>query len=94
MTVTSYPPATLLPEKILAQAGGKRRPPTHASTDSSTYTSQEEIPDLTRTRFDIASETQTKKLERGWAKYRKQQGLDLYGKNGSAKPAELGYHHH
>ena len=45
-------------------------------------------------RFDIASEIQTKKLERGWAKYRKQEGLDLYGKNESAKPAELGHQHH
>ena len=45
-------------------------------------------------RFDLAPETQTKKLERGWAKYRKQQGLDLYGKNAPAKPAELGYQHH
>ena len=31
-------------------------------------------------RFHIASEEQTKNVEKGWAKYRKLEGLDLYGK--------------
>jgi hypothetical protein len=34
-------------------------------------------------RFQIVPQTQIKKLEREWAKYRKQEGLDLYGKNES-----------
>ncbi len=45
-------------------------------------------------RFNIASAIQTKKLEKAWAKYRKREGLDLYGKNESAIPAELGHQHH
>lgn len=32
-------------------------------------------------RFGVASPAETKALEREWAKYRKQHGLDLYGKS-------------
>jgi hypothetical protein len=45
-------------------------------------------------RFQIVPQTQIKKLEREWAKYRKQEGLDLYGKNESGVPTEAGCQHH
>ena len=38
---------------------------------------------LALTRFDIASREVTKKLEREWGKYRKLNGLDLYGNSES-----------
>jgi len=40
---------------------------------------------LALARFDIASPTVTKKMEKEWAKYRVQNGLDLYGQ--AAAPA-------
>ena len=36
---------------------------------------------LALARFGITSPAAAKALERGWAKYRNQQGLDLYGKS-------------
>jgi hypothetical protein len=39
-------------------------------------------------RFGMASAEQVKTLEKRWAAYRKQNGLDLYGK--TAEPAEAG----
>ena len=39
---------------------------------------------LARGRFGIATKEQTRKLERAWAKHRKEYGLDLYGQTEGA----------
>jgi hypothetical protein len=42
---------------------------------------------LSLARFGIAPEAQTNTVEKGWAVYRKEHGLDLYGK-GMARPLD------
>jgi hypothetical protein len=45
---------------------------------------------LSLTRFDIAPAERTYALEKGWAAYRKQNGLDLYGKSMTSPPTQVG----
>jgi hypothetical protein len=44
---------------------------------------------LSLTRFGIAPAEQTYALEKGWAAYRKQNGLDLYGKSKASPPTQV-----
>ena len=44
---------------------------------------------LSLTRFGIASAAQTSAIEKRWAAHRKQNGLDLYGKNVVAPSSEV-----
>lgn len=40
-------------------------------------------------RFGIVSQAETKRIQKEWARYRKQNGLDLYGKNEPQLPRAL-----
>jgi hypothetical protein len=44
---------------------------------------------LSLTRFGIAAAEQAYALEKGWAAYRKQNGLDIYGKRTDSRPIQV-----